>query len=280
LLTVARALKFRPIGGLSFADALLPVLLDDARVHLAAIGPGGVVDWSAAQAQAPGRILALPESPETKTWFEAADIYVDSFPFCSNTSLLEAGLHGLPLVARRPFGAGCEIMGADSIGIDEHLTAPEDLSAFRDVARRLVADAGLRCALGEATRIGIEKTNLEPGFSAALIDLYDRILRLPPRNSMPAENEGPHFDAVDLYAPFVFGAPDVPGRNRTPEDRRNLAVEISLKAMPPFARLWNWARLWRGRRFVFRSRAQAWRYLVPEWVTALSRRMPAGRTRG
>ena len=41
----------------------------------------------------------------------------NSFPIPSNTSLLEAGLYGLPLVTYYPFGDGCEVMGADSLRI-------------------------------------------------------------------------------------------------------------------------------------------------------------------
>ena len=106
ILTVARAVKFRTVGGVSFADALLPVLQGNPRVRLVAVGPGGTEDWSAAAAVVPGQILALGERADTRAFFEAADVYLDLFPFPSNTSLMEAGLHGLPLVTRFPFGPG------------------------------------------------------------------------------------------------------------------------------------------------------------------------------
>jgi hypothetical protein len=279
LLTVARSVKFRPIGGLSFADALLPLLLAEPRARLIAVGPGGVVDWSKAQSQAPGRIVVLPETPDTGVFFQAADIYIDSFPFPSNTSLFEAGLHELPLVSRQPFGPGCEIMGADSIGLDEHLQTAQSLGAFRDLVGGLIADADRRRTLGRATRAAIEATNVGAGFSSAFATLCAQIDGLPPRDTRPAVGDAPRFDTIDLYSHFVFGAPDKPGSRRTATQRRDMAVEISLKTMSPAARLRAWLRLAFTDAFAFRSRRDSWRYLIPEWLTARLRQDAEGSAR-
>lgn len=275
LLTVARSVKFRPIGGLSFADALLPVLVSNRRVRLLAIGPGGVADWSAAQALAPGQIISLPETPDTKVHFEAADIYIDSFPFPSNTSLLEAGLHGLPLVSRHPFGQGCGVMSADSIGIDGCLQSPRSLDEFQSIVLRLVQHADWRRELGAATRERIEATNCGAGFRAALAELYQRVLRLPHRQVMRVEDSQPWFDDVDLYSPFVFGCPDASMQNPASDARRASAVEISLNMMQPWPRLGAWLWLARNRAFRFRSGKATLRYLIPEWLITRVR-VPAG----
>ncbi len=118
ILTIARAVKFRSLGGVDFPDAMLPLLEADRRIRMVVVGPGGTVDWSRAEARAPGRILVYSETPDTREFYEAADIYLDSFPFPSNTSLLEAGLSGTPTVARLAFGPGCAVMGPDSVGLD------------------------------------------------------------------------------------------------------------------------------------------------------------------
>ncbi len=46
-----------------------------------------------------GACRALGRRLDTPLLFEAADVYLDSFPFTSPTALLEAGSYGLPLVA-------------------------------------------------------------------------------------------------------------------------------------------------------------------------------------
>ena len=271
LLTIARSVKFRPIGGVGFADALLPVLRADPRVRLVAVGPGAVADWSAARAQVPGRILALPETPDTGRYLDAADIYIDSFPFASNTSLLEAGLHGLPLVTRQPFGPGCEIMGADSFGMDGCLQTCRSPAEFQAVVCRLVRDPAWRRELGTATRAGIMATNMGEGFRSALDALYARVLDLPRRQAASGPDPVSCLDDVDLFSHFVFGHSGDRETIRTAAQRHALAVEISLRSMPPWSRLGAWVRLARGRSFTFRNGKAVLKYLVPEWLTVRAR---------
>ena len=90
LLSVARAIKFRTIGGERYADMFLPFLKACPNAALVIVGPGERSDWQDAIARTGGRIRLYPETLHTKTLFEAADIYVDSYPFVSTTSLLES----------------------------------------------------------------------------------------------------------------------------------------------------------------------------------------------
>ena len=179
LLTVARAVKFRAIGGLSYADSFVPLLRRNPRLRLVAVGPGDVEDWSAAQAAAPGQIIAYAERPDTGTFFEAADVYVNSFPFISNTSMLEAGLRETPVITRYPFGPGCEIMGADSVGIDSDLIRATGLRDFQEKLNALIDDKALREEIGRRTKASLEAVNTGGGWSAALATVYERAFALP-----------------------------------------------------------------------------------------------------
>ena len=118
-----------------------------------AVGPGGRVDWSAAEREVPGQIVLVAETTETATYLDAADIYLDSFPFVSITSLLEAGQRGLPVVTRFPFGAGCEVMGADSPGIEPVLLRAETAEK-RSKAEELLRACGARRVWVQETRAG------------------------------------------------------------------------------------------------------------------------------
>lgn len=264
LLTIARAVKFRFLGGLSFADALLPVLRHDRRVHLVAVGPGGSADWTSAEAEVPGQILSFSERTDTGDFYAAADIYIDSFPFPSITSLHEAGLAGLPLVTRFPFGAGCEIMGADSIGLDEVLVRTFSLEDFQAAVSRMVNDAGLRADIGDKTKASIEKINMGVGWRSALDGIYDQVLSAEKMPDPLQDQDVPRFDPVDVFNPFVFGAAM---ESAGPANRLARAREIGLKTMPPIARLRIWALMTLRREFCFRTTSKAWRYLVPEWVS-------------
>lgn len=264
LLTIARAVKFRFLGGLSFADALLPVLRHDRRVHLVAVGPGGTADWASAEAEVPGQILSFSERTDTGNFYAAADIYIDSFPFPSITSLHEAGLAGLPLVTRFPFGAGCEIMGADSIGLDEVLVRTFSLEEFQASVSRMVNDAGLRADIGDKTKTSIETINMGAGWRSALDKIYDQVLSAGKMADPLQDRDVPRFDPVDVFNPFVFGTIM---ESAGPAKRLARAREIGLKTMPPVARMRIWALMTMRREFCFRTTSMAWRYLVPEWVT-------------
>lgn len=273
ILTVARAAKFRAMGGQSFADALVPALKADDRLHLVAVGPGGTEDWSAAEAAVPGRIHAAPECPDPRSFFEAADIYLDSFPFPSITSLIEAGLYGLPILTRSAFGRGCEIMEADSVGIDEVLMRADSVE---DLAGRLVllaSDPDLRRRQGDKTRAAIEAVNMGFGWRSALADVYAQVLRLPLRVPDFAGPEAPEFHDADLFLPFVFGPM---GGTADAARRLSLSRELGIRTMPPVERLRVWRAMRRRQAFLLRPNAQAWRNLLPEWVT-VKMRMPGRR---
>lgn len=273
ILTLARSVKYRSLGGQSFADALVPVLKGDRRRHLVAVGPKGSVDWSAAMAQVPGQITVLPETTETEQFFAAADVFVDSFPFSSITSMLEAGLHGLPVVTRYPFGPGCEIMGGDSVGLDDNLVWTNSLRDFRGAVLRLVSDPDHRLRLGRRTRAHIEATNMGPDWRRNLAAVYDAAFRLPPRRSRPPGAERPQITDLDLFMPFVFGTVLArPGEAA----RLALARELGLKTMPNLQRLALCAAMALRGELRFRKGWSAWRNLVPEWLTVRLRISSSG----
>jgi hypothetical protein len=265
ILSIARAVKYRSVGNASFADGLLPVLRRQRRAHLIVVGPGDTEDWSSAQAEAPGRVLAFGERPDTKRFLEAADVYVDSFPFTSITSLFEAGLHGLPLVTRYPFPSGCEVMGADSVGLDAVLVRTSSLEDFQREVVRLISDRDLREDLGSRTRATIEATNTGDSWRQALSRVYEQAFGAPRRVPAVPLCEMPRLDDIDAFSPFVFGNIL---QQATPAARLANVMEVGLKVLPPSRRLRTWAGMTWRREFTMRPRSSAWRYLVPEWVTS------------
>jgi glycosyltransferase involved in cell wall biosynthesis len=275
ILTVARAVKFKTIGAATFADALVPVLRANPRLRLVAVGPGGAVDWSQAAAEVPDRLLTLAERPDTQLFRAAADIYVDSFPFVSITSMFEAGLHGLPLVTRYPFGSGCEVLGADSPGLDGVTLRTRSIEDFQHVVECLGADAALRAETGSRTAAEIEAVNTGEGWKRALARVYERALTLPRRDPLDQRRDGsPQFRDLDLFSPFVYGERE---HGRTPAARLALATEINLKALPPGRRLRTWSRMAWRRDFKYRGAGATWRYLLPEWLGCRARTLLAKR---
>jgi hypothetical protein len=151
-LTIASEYKFADAGGLHFLDAVLRAVEADPRIVVRAIGPRPIGRWLAAEEASHGRIRALGEQSEIADYYVAADIYLDSFPVPSFTSLLEAGQAGVPVIARSGFdshGGFLELDELDGVkGFVRSRSASEVTSALvawgRDPQARVAAGAALR----------------------------------------------------------------------------------------------------------------------------------------
>jgi glycosyltransferase involved in cell wall biosynthesis len=172
LLSVARSVKYKTIDGISFADAHIPLLENNKRAFLIIVGPGNTEDYSSAIQQTGGRIIVHPEREDTSIFYQAADIYVDSFPFVSTTSLLEAGSYGVPLVSRFPYSDASSVLGADMPGLIGNLIRTRDLEEYRKAVTYLIVDEQHRLSLGEATRKKIVETHTEIYWQRSLQAVY------------------------------------------------------------------------------------------------------------
>ncbi|MGB3422400.1 MAG: glycosyltransferase [Dolichospermum sp.] len=200
LLSIARAIKYKTINGISFADAHLPLLKQYPQAILIVIGPGESEDSSDAIGQTQGRIRVLKETEHTSVFYQAADIYVDSFPFVSSTSLLEAGSYGVPLVSRYPYPSEeSGVLGADMPGITGNLIRVQDIEEYTAVLSHLVKDAEFRIFLGEATQRKIAETHIGNGWQNSLNQIYSYVSTKP---NVPVTTNVP--DEMYLSEPDVY----------------------------------------------------------------------------
>ncbi|WP_392479069.1 glycosyltransferase family 4 protein [Nostoc sp. C110] len=179
LLSIARSPKYKTIDGISFADAHIPLLEKYQQAILIVIGANQSEDWSKAIQHCNGRIKIFPEREDTEVFYQAADIYVDSFPIVSNTSLLEAGSYGVPLVSRYPYSDVCGILGADTPGLDQHLIRVRDVEEYTAVLSQLVEDEKFRLSIGEQTKRKIVETHTGSNWQSFLEDVYFQATTLP-----------------------------------------------------------------------------------------------------
>jgi hypothetical protein len=203
LVSVARAVKFQSVDGVSYADAHLPFLKARLDASLLVLGSGQRDDWAPAQAQVGSRIVGLPESQDTALYYQAADIYVDSFPFVSTTSLLEAGSYATPLVSRFPFPEEAEILGADMPGLDRTLVRARSVACYNDALRWLAEHRATREELGEATRRGIADAHWGNAWLEALERVYALAASVDPVRPCGHKDDEPEFGSPDVFIPFV-----------------------------------------------------------------------------
>ncbi len=181
LLSIARAPKYKTMGNINFAQAHVQLLIEHPDAVLIVIGAGdNGEDWSEAIAQTQGRIRVMGQTEQTALFYQAADIYVDSFPIPSNTSLLEAGSYGNPLVSRNPFGLEtCEVLGADMPGLTGSLIQAKDLKDYTKIVSKLIEDKEYRLSLGAATQQKIEDTHWGDNWLKTLEHIYFQAAHLP-----------------------------------------------------------------------------------------------------
>jgi len=237
LISIARSAKYRTFGGINFAEHHVGLLQQHANAVLMVVGPGGEHDWQAAIAATNGRIRMVPATEATALYFEAADIYVDSFPWVSTTSLLEAGSYGLPLVSREVFATGeCGVLAADMPGLGPMLKT-RTANSYVAALAHLIADEHARLALGERTRASIVAAHTGMGWQRAVEAAYGRALGCGPNRCLdphvaPACGEQP-----DVFLPLVLGK----------EVEVDTIIEDHLGMMPLGRRLATWNELGRAR---------------------------------
>jgi hypothetical protein len=178
LLTVAQAQKFAPVGDVSFLDLVTPVLQGNPRAVLMAVGPTSSGEWKEASRSTAGRILAVGAREDLARYYEAADVYLDSYPFASLTSLLEAGSFGTPILSFRPYGPEAEVLTSDDPTFGDAIVVASSVQEYGKALFGLIADRRARELVGERTRARIAEAHAGPGWTARLEELYARPRRL------------------------------------------------------------------------------------------------------
>lgn len=155
VVSAAAGSKYDPVGPDSLIDLFRSFLLRRPTARLLVAGPSPTGAWADAAAATGGRIRAVGRLANITTLLSIADAYVDSFPFASLTSMLEAGAHGLPLVTFRGHPIECGVLGSDSPGLEDLLLAPSTPAGFVSALTELADSGCTRAARGAATRKAI-----------------------------------------------------------------------------------------------------------------------------
>jgi glycosyltransferase involved in cell wall biosynthesis len=242
--TAAAANKYLPLDdGVNLVQLLVREVKTHPRLIVLAAGPRAEGQWLSAQDSTAGRIRALGPLRSVGSLLAAADIYIDSFPFSSTTSLLEAGAYSLPLVSYRGHGPGCEVLGADPPAVEDEVLYPKTPDEFHRVVSELVAGAEVRESRGARLREMIAATHN----SAAVQEMVEALYEF-------AQRSGAAEGAVDIgdIAP-QSGALDRVVRQI--QQRTGLAQGIDA------------VRRWAMGSMPFRARTQTWRRLKHSGVT-------------
>jgi hypothetical protein len=115
MLTMASAHKYGQVGDRSFTFLVDRVLSAVPDAYLLAVGPSeSEAAWAALIERFGERVRVIGPTAETSLLLDATDLYLDSFPFGSPTSLFEAALHEImPFSLREPDSGVLTVEDAD-----------------------------------------------------------------------------------------------------------------------------------------------------------------------
>lgn len=170
LLSIARGLKFRPSGRFNFLATAGDILARLPKARLYLVG-ATLADLSPFLRGPPHeRIHFVGPVDDPQNYRDAADIYLETFPFGSQTSLLEAALAGLPVV--RACAPLTPLLAADDEAINGLVAPPPDEQAYVGQVLALAEDARARHQLGRELRRTTKSLHTGTGWSASLQNLY------------------------------------------------------------------------------------------------------------
>lgn len=205
LLTIASPFKYSSPGRVGFLDLVAPVMAQFPKAVLIAVGPEAKDAWQAASVQTQGRIVPLGTRWDTNLFYAAADIYLDSVPFSSTTSLLEAGSHGTPLLGYRLPEAELALLGPGAPGFEETIQLASDVESYRALLSRLISDAELRRQVGQRTRSGILSLHTGRKWVDAAHELYAKAEHTNGRGCMPGNEDVFEASALNVALFQLYG---------------------------------------------------------------------------
>jgi hypothetical protein len=250
--------KYRTVGGVSFADMHVETLLAHPDARLLVVGPGQPADWQEAMAATGGRIMGRPETPDPSLAFEAADVYLDSYPFVSITSMLEAGGLGAPCVTLFPYPSEANVMSTDMPGLASTIGFATSLADYNRILADWLADLEALRRRGDETAANVKRLHTTPNWLESLEALYAKALAV--RSVTPLRDR-----EVPADEEFYDGYPDILLNEVFGEfDNVEAILKRSLRLMSLPERLGVWRRLAQTRSFD--GPRDAARNLLPEWL--------------
>ena len=195
LASVGRAVKYRPTDTVDFFRTASTLLDRHPHAHVYIVGPTAAQAARLSPFGSHPRLHALGPTVDPADVQLAADIYIESFPFGSQTACLEACVHGVPPVLA--IAPACRLVATSDDAIDPLCGNPASEAEHLDQVEALIADPARRRSLGEELRHRVLEMHTGEGWLRQLEACYevadgahhspsDIVERVPSRDSMHA----------------------------------------------------------------------------------------------
>lgn len=172
--TVAGEFKMSALWGDGFHDLLRRVLPQVPDLAVVIVGAPAEGVWKQLQADFPQRVFPLGHVEEAAALYPGMDVYLDSYPLSSATSILEASTAGLPPLSLLLNEGYRESFHANSPGLAGTGHAMSTEEEYVATLRALVEDRDFRRERSELARREVTAIHSGASWSADLEELYRR----------------------------------------------------------------------------------------------------------
>jgi glycosyltransferase involved in cell wall biosynthesis len=228
MLTIGRDEKFFPHDGFDYFKVMVDVLKKHPNVVLTVVGPEPLGKWVKASIAVDGRIHVLGTISRLKleVYYDAADLYVQSFPCGSGTSFFEAGLHGLPLFALHVNGLP-HFSGVDDIAFKEVSVHYTSIGDFTEALDAMIADPSAFRQKAAVVKSNLELEHCSPHWNRHLEGILET---LPSKHTI---NEfAPVSEELDYADVFWANMSSYMMFNELPENSFSRLVRTYAQTLP------------------------------------------------
>jgi len=263
LLSIGSAYKYRSLNTIPFVDVHVPILKKYKKAALLVIGPTEDGQWVAANQMTEGRIRALGERKDVAVFYQASDIYVDSFPFSGITALLEAGSYEMPSVGYYT-SPESQMFRPDDPALKNNLVSAASTEQYEANLSHLIEDENYRSDLGERTKRSIIDAHTGKGWDRFLRDLYCHAATNPPAIRLQNNTSQKRVGAYDVALRHYHSKAGV-------AYWLDAWIEAHISPLPLGLRAWVWSCA------VRLNRALVLSSLLCNWLSTYIRRRLLGR---
>ena len=172
VISIASGYKYGASPGHHFIDIHRDFVLANPEAILLVIGPTSDGRWQDISDETNGRFKAVGMVQGLEDYYSAADIYLDSIPFASLTSLLDAALRGIPVLALSETAAN-SVLTSNDLSLMDHNVHYSDRQDYIRAVTVLAGQPDERLRQGEVTRRAVVEDHLSPGWNNYLDRIFE-----------------------------------------------------------------------------------------------------------
>jgi len=174
IVSIASGYKYGASAGSHFIDIHREFVLSHPDVSLLVVGPEPTDRWLEISEETGGRFRAVGMVRDINAYYDAADVYVDSTPFASLTSLLDAAIRAIPVLALNETVAD-SVLTSNDLSLSNKGVHFSDREKYLSALEQLVDHPDKRRKDAAAVHDAVVSDHVSPGWNRMLEQLVDHL---------------------------------------------------------------------------------------------------------